>query len=153
MKNNPQFRVIDKGFKCLAPFNEKAREILSKHKANTILTADIRKPRGLKFHNKLHALGKVVMDNVQGFECFSDAHDVLKELQLIGNIKCVSYKYFNEKTQEWETRRIAKSMSFAKMDGIEFEELYNGICNLISQIFWPGMTREQIEQMAEFMPD
>jgi hypothetical protein len=148
-----QLRVVNKGIKCLAPYDEEAEAVISKHAVNTILKADIRKPRSLKFHNKAHALADVVRKNVEGFETFTDANEVLKELQRIGNVKCISYRYFNGKTQEWETRRKEKSMKFSKMDNIEFQELYEGVCRTIQIYIWPGISQEEMDRMASFMPN
>jgi hypothetical protein len=48
---------------------------------------------------------------------------------------------------------IPRSFSFESMDQGEFYEAVKGICRYIADEYWPDMTPEQVQEMAEVMPD
>jgi hypothetical protein len=44
---------------------------------------------------------------------------------------------------------IPKSLSFENMDEGEFNETARSMCRFISEKYWPALTPEQVQTMAE----
>ena len=97
-----------------------------KHKVNDIIKFEATKPRNIKFHKKFFSLINMVFQNQ---EVYTDINNLRKELT-----KACGYytEYVNHKGI---TVYEAKSISFAKMDEHEFEELYNKFLDVVVLIF------------------
>lgn len=124
------------------------------YRVGDILLADLRKPRHPGFHRLAHQLGTLVAENIAEFEGL-DGHQALKRLQVEGNIACDELPVFltllGQKIKV--NQRIPRSLSFASMDEGEFRETLQAMCRFIAAEYWPDMTPEKIEQMAEVMPE
>ena len=110
------------------------------------IRAELSKPRNVKFHGLAHALGQLVVDQIEGFSDLN-AHDALKRLQRESGVQCES--------QEIElpgvgkiTLNVARSIAFDEMDEGEFSELYNGVLEHIKRTYWKGMTEDAIAAFA-----
>ena len=83
---------------------------------------DIKKPRNVKFHRKFFVLINLCFENQENYNNIDHLrHDLIVEAG------------FYEKVFDLngiETLR-ARSMSFAKMDDIEFKELYNRVADVV----------------------
>ena len=142
-------RVIKGGF---APASQAANDMLQSLslKVGDDVMVDVKKPRNPQFFRLAHALGQMVIDNVEGFENCTNYHDALKRLQREAKIEC------DISTVELGKNAVAeivtpRSMSFESMGEDRFREVYQGMCNHVAQNYWPEMTPEKIEQMAEVM--
>lgn len=115
-----------------------------------IVFATLVKPRNPKFNRLAHGLGKLVQENIEGFESY-DAHQCLKRLQVESGVACevISAMIPNVGLVPFN---IPKSFSFEKMGQDEFKEAFQGICRFIVARYWPTLTPEEVEQMAEVMP-
>lgn len=124
------------------------------YRVGDILLADLRKPRNPGFHRLAHRLGQLVAENVEEFAGL-DGHQALKRLQVEGNIACdelpVFLTLFDQKIKV--NQRIPRSLSFASMDEGDFRETLQAMCRFIAAEYWPDLTPEQIEEMAEAMPE
>ena len=124
------------------------------YRIGDILLADLRKPRNPGFHRLAHQLGTLVANNIPEFDGL-DGHQALKRLQVEGNIACDELPVFltllGQKIKV--NQRIPRSLSFASMDEGEFRETLQAMCRFIAAEYWPAMTAEQIEEMAEMMPE
>lgn len=124
------------------------------YRVGDILLADLRKPRSPGFHRLAHRLGQLVAENIEEFAGL-DGHQALKRLQVEGNIACdelpVFLTLFDQKIKV--NQRIPRSLSFASMDEGDFRETLQAMCRFIAAEYWPDLTPEQIEEMAEAMPE
>lgn len=116
-----------------------------------ILQADLSKLRNPAFNRLAHRIGGLVAANIDVFAGM-DAHDVLKRLQLEGNIAC------DQQVVEMPGLgrcmvTVPRSLSFEAMDEGAFREVIRAMCRLIAEKYWPSLTPEQIEQMAESFVD
>lgn len=111
---------------------------------------EIKKPRNIKFHRMVHALGKLVGQSVDGFAGM-DAHSVIKRLQFDGDVCCTA-EHFDIPDLGRVTRRIPESLSFDEMPEERFREFWSGICQHLINRYWQKLTEEQIEQMIDLMP-
>ena len=124
------------------------------YKVNDILLADLRKPRQPGFHRVAHRLGQLVVDNIEEFTGL-DGHAALKRLQVEAKAECdeipVVMTILGQKIKI--SHRIPRSLSYASMDEGQFREVMRTISNHIATEYWPDMTAEKIEEMAEMMPE
>lgn len=147
MKNNPQFRVIDKGFKCLAPYDAEAEEVLHKYGINTILSADISKSRYPKFHRLIFGgFAPLLINNIKDFHGFN-RHKVLKRLQMEGGIECEEMMLRFKGVRV--IRRMPESLSYASMDQSKFEGVFESMKQHVCTEYWPNETPEGIDRMIE----
>jgi hypothetical protein len=115
------------------------------------LLADLRKARNPGYWRLAHSLGLLLIRNVPEFEHYTDAHQVIKRLQLESGVACDSIAIKGDFGML--EHRVPRSMSFANMDEGEWRETFGGLCNWVRRRYWPELSADQIEQMAEFMPE
>lgn len=119
--------LVKKSFGKLVPvYNSDAEKLKEcKLKEGEIYEVEIKRKRNYEFHKKYFALINLCFDNQEVFIEFDNLRDYLT---------CKSGYYTKIKTPDGEMIK-PNSISFAKMDNIEFEQLYrdtiNTICNFI----------------------
>ena len=109
----------------------------------------ITKARNPRFHRLAHAFGRMVCENVPGFE-HAGPHGALKRLQWESGIGC------DEMAAKVPGAgivpiRIPLSLSFSSMDEAEFREVLAGLCDHVAREYWHGLTVDEIESMAAVM--
>ncbi len=112
-----------------------------------VLQADLVKLRNPAFNRLVHRIGGLVAANIEAFAGM-DAHESLKRIQLEGNIACTQQVVDMPGIGRCMVT-IPKSLSFDNMDEGEFHETARVMCRFIAEKYWPSLTPEQIEQMAE----
>lgn len=124
------------------------------YRRGDILLADLRKPRSPGFHRLAHRLGMLVADNIDEFTGL-DGHAVLKRLQIEANVECDEIPLFLDLLGQKIkiSHRVPRSLSFASMGEDEFKATIRRISNYIAETYWQSLTAEQVEQMAEAMPE
>ena len=136
---------------CLVPSTGWDRRAMRdrKYHVGSELRAELKKPRNPVTHRMLHALAKLVADNVEGFDD-PEAHAVVKRLQRESGICC--------ETVETEIPGLgtlaikqARSLAFDDFDEGEFTEFFRGICAHVSRTYWPSMAPEAIEEQVAIM--
>ena len=140
-------KVIRGGF---APADgSTADELRGRYRVGDVVFAELRRPRSPGHHRLAHALGRLVAENLDAFEGMQ-AHQVLKRLQLEASVGCEEIAY---QVPGYGTvvQRIPKSLSFETMDETEFTEVFRGMCRHLAKHYWPDLTPEQVEEMAELM--
>lgn len=115
-----------------------------------IVSCEIRKPRNPQFFRLVHALCGLLIENLEPFETYTSAHDVLKRLQWEANLACETLPVMVDGMGVAEIR-IPQSLGFESMDEGTFSEFYTGLCRHIVKRYWPSLTIEQIQQMAEMV--
>lgn len=111
----------------------------------------IEQARNAKFHRLVHALGKLVSENIAGFEGLN-SHSVIKRLQREAGVFC--------EEQEIEIPglgklvvKVAQSIAFDCMDEADFRELYTAICRHVAATYWPDLDEASIHAMADLMSE
>jgi hypothetical protein len=119
----------------LKPVYDSDYEIYIKIPIGEQFEIEYKKQRNLKFHKKMFALFKLAFENQ---ESYLNLNDLRRDLTMTAG-------YYTESANvlTGEVFKHAKSISFASMDGIEFNNLYEAIKTVI--IEWLGVTEEQIE--------
>ncbi len=115
--------------------------------------ADITRPRNPAFHRKAFAMLRYAFDNWEpsvgeykgqavekSFERFRDDITILAGYgRPVVNIR-------------GDVRIEAKSLSYASMDGTEFEAWYNAVINVLLRTVFTGRSEEQLEkEINQFM--
>lgn len=152
IKRKPQkrervFLRVMKG--ALVPADNYASSLMRRRglSIGDLVQADITKPRNPKFNRLVHRIGQLVVSNIDAFAGM-DAHQAIKRLQIEGRIACdeigIAVANFGMVIQF-----IPRSLSFESMDETEYREAARGICRTIAERYWPTISPEQIEAMAE----
>ena len=118
-----------------------------KYAIGDVIKADLTKLRNPKFNRLVHRIGQLVVANIESFHGL-DAHRAIKRLQIEGRIACdeigVMVPGFGMVIQF-----IPRSLSFDTMDEAEYHQVARDICRTIAERYWPDLSPEKIEQMAE----
>ena len=115
---------------------EKGRKI----KVGDFVNCDIKKPRNYMFHKKFFALIELVFQN-------QDLTDDKDNLRAYLTVKAGFYETIKS---DIGVMYLPKSISFAKMDEIEFEELFIKFLNVSSMLI--GVDNEDImNELSEFL--
>jgi hypothetical protein len=107
--------------------------------------ATIKKPRNPGFHRLAHAIGRLVVENIEGFEPLTP-HRALKRLQIESGAACEEVRI-----DGGYVCKVPMSLSYDSMDEGEFQQAVKEICAWISRRYWTSLTPEQIEAMADAM--
>lgn len=122
----------------IKPLYDSDYDTLKKCKKNTVLSFEVKAERNSKFHRKFMALVKMVFDNQ---EIYQSVEDLRYDLTIEAG-------YFEEYVSfNGEVKRKAKSISFASMDELEFNQLYNAFVHTVIRVF--KYTNEMIEENLE----
>lgn len=140
------FRVV-KG--AIVPADQIAVEKMRSRgfKMGDILQADLVKLRNPAFNRLVHRIGALAAANIEDFERM-DAHETLKQIQLDGQIAC-SKQVIEMPTLGKCVVHVPKSLSFDSMDEGEFNETARAMCQYLVQRYWPSLTPDQVQEMAE----
>lgn len=105
------------------------------------LRLEIKKPRNVKFHRLAHAVGALLVDNVEAFRHLG-SHDALKQVQREAGVCCEAMELDLGPVLGKVPVQVPRSIAFDEMDGAEFEQLFLGICDFIDQHYQSAMTDE-----------
>ena len=118
----------------LIPTYDSDHEYCKKIGFGETVKAVITKPRNMGFHKKFFALLNMAFQNQEEYEYFEDFRAVM--VMKAGFFKTIA----TDKGMVY----LPKSLSFAKMDEIEFGELYSKMIDVVIKLL--GITEENIEQ-------
>lgn len=150
------------------------------HKDGDLVFVDFRKPRNPGFHKLAHAIGKLAIENIGGWGHLQP-HEAVKRLQVEAGVGCdtmmVNMNTIWSDVIEWIEAnfgkqmalvlkvacrelgvkqrlvrvKVPRSISYDSMDQEEFHGVVKGICTFISIHYWPTMSAEEIEALADAM--
>ncbi|MDO6385595.1 hypothetical protein [Uliginosibacterium sp. 31-12] len=120
-------------------------------KPGQIIQAEVFKLRSQGFNRLAHRIGGLVAENVEAFAGM-DSHKALKRLQIESGVACdevgISVPGFGMCIQ-----KLPRSFGFESMDEAEYRESVKGICRYVASRYWPSVSPEQVEEMAESWVD
>lgn len=114
------------------------------------LSAELRKARNPKFHRLVHALGQALIANTDDFASYTDAHAVLKRLQIEANVGC-DVTLIKAPGIGMLEHRTPHSIAFENMDEGEFQLIWKGLCDYVIKSYWSDMEVHQIEALEGLM--
>ena len=126
------------------PASDSDYEIAKKYKAGEVYLADIKKPRNLQFHRKFFAL----IDTIWDIQSHFDNREALR-LWLI--MKSGHFDTFI--APKGKPVYIPRSISFASMDDVEFERVYNDVISvaIMHDKICLGSTKEEIDENVKLI--
>jgi len=145
-KEKIYLRVVKGGFE---PADHYAATRLREksYKVGDVIGASLTKLRNPKFNRLVHRIGQLCAANIDAFHGM-DAHRVIKRIQLEGNIACEELGIVVPNVG-MVVAKIPQSLSFETMDEGEYHEVARAICRHVAMQYWPSLTPQKIEQMAE----
>lgn len=144
-------RVAKNGLVPADPYAEtRLRE--KKYKVGDVLSAQLSKLRKPGTHKNAHKIGVLMMQSHDDFRYYVSAHDVLKRLQIESGAACEEIK-IKKRGGDWDLHRYPLSLSFDNLGEAEFNEAMRVICRYIVDVYWQDLDPEEIEEMAERMPN
>jgi hypothetical protein len=143
--------VLMKVSNILVPHDEAAAAFIQKMKAGELTHADFKRVRNYKFHKKYFALLDFAFEQweprgnltYKGMPVAKNKDRFRKDLIILAGF------YESTVNIRSEVRLEAKSISFAQMDEIEFEALYNETINVILQRVLTKYTRDDLDAVVE----
>ena len=105
----------------LAPVFESDRITLQKIKAGDDVEVTIKKPRNIAFHRKMFALLNLGWSN----------QDTIPDFDHYRQIVTMKARHVDKVDTGKGVVFFAKSLSFSKMDELEFEKVYNDVLTVI----------------------
>jgi len=113
-------------------------EIAKKIPLNEPIIYDWSKPRNYKFHKKFFALLNMAYENQ---EQYNNIEHLRHDLTIEAGFYEIRHNLHGVEIYE------PKSISFAKMDKVEFSEFYNRIVDVI--VKWIGVDKEDLLEQIE----
>ena len=106
---------------------------------------------------RAHALGQLLVDNVDGYEHLN-AHQALKRLQALAGVECDEQIITGTELPcphcgamsevPAMTARSPRSLAFDSMDEEDFQTAYTAMVRYIIANHWPDCSESQIEMMS-----
>jgi Protein of unknown function (DUF1367) len=127
--------LIRKG-DTFAPLSVEDADRMKRIKEGGIILVDYKKPRNPLFHNKFMSMVRTVFDNQEQYANIENLLNVLKVE--LGHYDTMFYRDLKI--------RIPRSISFAKMDEIEFSAFYDRAVSCCLSHFLPQTTPEELEE-------
>ena len=119
------------------------------YRVGDILAAELIKPRHPGFWRLAHRIGTLCVQNIDAFSSLSP-HQAIKKLQFDTGLWC--------DITETEIPGLGtlvskqpRSLAFESLDQGEFYELMKGLCGHIAATYWPHLSAEAVQEMAESM--
>jgi hypothetical protein len=99
----------------------------------------------------LHALGKMIVENVESFQNLT-GHQALKRLQVESGVHCEPISARIDGTDELAIINIPLSLSFDDTDDFEFRACAHGLAKFLVQRYWPTVKAEWVlEEMGKMV--
>ncbi len=112
-----------------------------------VLSATLKKVNNPAFNRLHHRIGQLCVQNIEAFQGM-DAHKALKKIQWEANIACEEMPVLVD-GKIAAVMRFPLSLSFENMDDGERHEVVRAMCRWISNTYWPELSPEQVEEMAD----
>jgi hypothetical protein len=132
---------------CLKPADPYSESILRarNYSLNDLIQADLKKLRNPRFNSLTHALGSLIVENIESFDGY-DAHGALKRLQLEANAGCYELKAFMN--GKWGFCRLPESLSYDSMGEEKYQSVMKKIFAYVAENYWTTETPAEIERMS-----
>tara|TARA_R100000900_G_scaffold116787_3_gene91748 strand:- start:967 stop:1386 length:420 start_codon:yes stop_codon:yes gene_type:complete len=127
--------VLQRKGLSLVPSDEASQQALSRLKADGYVVAHISQPRNLKHHRLFYALMRKVFENQERFKTIDEMIIAIK----VGIKHCDQYPLKNG-----NVCYIPKSISFEKMEQLEFNEFFDRAINLIIKDIIPNTDKKEL---------
>lgn len=125
---------------ALYPVSRGDEEAIQRVPEGKVLKASITQPRNVKHHRKFMALLNAVYPHQSAYATFDSFHAAVKVALGHGETVVLPDK---------RVMVVPKSISFAQMDQLQFDEFYTAAVELICAKVIPGINKPELEQQVE----
>lgn len=133
----------------LVPMYDSDLEEKKRLKIGATVLCSIKKPRNYQFHKKFMALIRLTFDNLP--EHLHDYLSIYSEEDMLRSIK-LDLGLSSIKTIAGRDHVIEGSISFAKMDELEFERFYKRSIDIILNVYLRGCDYDSLrDEILRFM--
>lgn len=140
-------RIFARDGDGLKPADDIALDAIRKVKHGEVVLVDIKRPRNLRHHRLYFALVTLVWENLPEetamlYKSPDELHDAIKVMTgLVREVRLPDGRSY-----------IAPgSIAFDKMDQAAFEAFFDGVCEIVSKYFLPGVTSQELVGEIEEM--
>lgn len=122
---------------CLRPANMIDQRLMRERRfaVGKEIRAELKQPRNPGFHRLMHAVGGLLVDNVDEFAGM-DAHEAVKTVQTRAGVCCDPETFvidLGTLGRHEITRQVPRSMAFDEMEEDEAKRLFDGITAYIGE--------------------
>lgn len=136
----PEFFAAKRPDGSLEPTEDRGRDYLKRLKIGDDCLVKVTKPRNIQFHRKFFALLNYAFENQERYEDFEAFR---KEVTMRAG-------WWEEHVHvTGQVSYTAKSIAFANMDELQFDELYRKAITAIIEHFLVGMDPEELDRAVE----
>ena len=137
---------------ALIPANDIDRRLMKERRfaIGREIRGELKQPRNAAFHRLAHAIGNLLVDNVEKFRDMG-GHDALKEVQRESGVCCDTIE-LDLGTLGKVPVKQPRSLAFDEMDSSEFSAFFDGVTRHIDENYQSAMTdevRAEYLQMVE----
>ena len=128
---------------ALVPAHPIDQRLLKERKfhVNREVRAELKQPRNAAFHRLAHAVGHLLVDNVEAFRDL-DAHAALKRVQREAGVCCEPFEIDLGPVLGKVTAMQARSLAFDELEEDEFRAFFDGITAYIGEHYASVMLDE-----------
>ena len=128
---------------ALVPAHPIDQRLLKERKfhVNREVRAELKQPRNVAFHRLAHAVGHLLVDNVEEFRDLT-SHEALKRLQREAGVCCEPFEIDLGPVLGKVTAMQARSLAFDELEEDEFRTFFDGISAWIGEHYTLVMVDE-----------
>ena len=121
------------------------------YRVGDVLAAELVKPRSPGFWRLAHRIGTLCVESIEAFHGLN-AHQAIKKIQADAGLEC-DVTHTDIPGLGVLVSKQPRSLSFESMEQGQFYEFTRAVCRHIASTYWPHLTAEAVQEMADTFPD
>ena len=121
------------------------------YRVGDVLAAELVKPRSPGFWRLAHRIGTLCVESIEAFHGLN-AHQAIKKIQADAGLEC-DVTHTDIPGLGVLVSKQPRSLSFESMEQGQFYEFTRAACRHIASTYWPHLTAEAVQEMADIFPD
>ena len=121
------------------------------YRVGDVLAAELVKPRSPGFWRLAHRIGTLCVESIEAFHGLN-AHQAIKKIQADAGLEC-DVTHTDIPGLGVLVSKQPRSLSFESMEQGQFYEFTRAACRHIASTYWPHLTAEAVQEMADTFPD
>ena len=121
------------------------------YRVGDVLAAELAKPRSPGFWRLAHRIGTLCAQSIDAFNGLN-AHQAIKKIQADAGLEC-DVTHTDIPGLGVLVSKQPRSLSFESMEQGQFYEFTRAACRHIASTYWPHLTAEAVQEMADTFPD
>ncbi len=117
------------------------------YRIGDVLAAELVKPRSPGFWRLAHRIGTLCVENIEAFHGLN-AHQAIKKIQVDSELEC-DITHTEIPGMGTLVSKTPRSLAFESMEQGAFYEFAKAACRHIAATYWPHLTAEAVQEMAE----